>query len=156
MLQFGRNTPHTKDTILGSLGGRPVVSGNVSTALREYGVLTVSGVPGGCWAPAGPCNDRLSVGGRGVGGCYWQAIAGACSPTFWAFTGGVHVAEGGPSCLLGGGGGPPSGASDSGPWGALGPSGPGAGAPLLEGRGGPLAGGAWGLGGPYACKSGEG
>ena len=68
MLQFGRNTPHTKDTILGSLGGRPVVSGNVSTALREYGVLTVSGVPGGCWAPAGPCNDRLSGGGAGGGG----------------------------------------------------------------------------------------
>ena len=73
--------------------------------------------------------------------------------------GGVQVEAGGPSCLLGAGGGPapPSGALLSGPDDPLGASEVGVGAPLLggfAGVGGPLEGGAGGLWGPPGkpCK----
>ena len=74
--------------------------------------------------------------------------------------GGVHVDVGRPSCLLGGGGGPPSGAPLSGPVDPLGASELGVDPPLLggfAGGGGPLEGGCrgglWGPGPPgKPCK----
>ena len=84
--------------------------------------------------------------------------AHAQTPTLWpwACMGGVHVEAGGPSCLLGAGGGPPSGVSGP-PADPLGASELGAEPPLLggfAGVGGPLEGGAGGLWGPPGkpCK----